>query len=104
MKNLSIILIIVYFLKFNYSIKYNSSTSNYESNHLSLILPTDLSWLSTTLNVSDTITENSAISGLSVNDISGNVTDGFYFTTSTAPATDTTPYYWVFDVITVTSL
>ena len=81
------------------TIKYNSSTSNYESNHLSLILPTNLSWLSTTLNVSDTITENSAISGLSNNDISGNVTDGFYFTTSTAPATDTTPYYWVFDVI-----
>ena len=81
------------------TVKYNSTNNNYESNSLKLTLPIRFSsWLTVSLNVSKTVSENNSITGFSSSFISGNIVDGFTITTSTAPNTDNTPYYWVFDI------
>jgi len=81
------------------TVKYNSTNDNYESNSLKLTLPIRFSsWLTVSLNVSKTVSENNSITGFSSSFISGDIVNGFIITTSTAPNTDNTPYYWVFDI------
>ena len=74
------------------------NTTKYESTKMKLTFtPSSIStWLSVSLNRTQTVTENSALSMTDAN-IFGDNTNGYYFSTDTAFNTSITPYKWVFD-------
>ena len=80
------------------NIYYNSVNSKYESTTMKLTFTSSPPWLSYTLNSTETVTLNNAL-GITTENISGDSTNGYYFSIDTAPNTNiTTPYKWVFDI------